>query len=297
MVTSERLAAPAVGARAGMGRFTWPSQISSRGHVVAIGMFDGLHMGHRRVLQRLRALGERHGLPTLVLTFDPHPRSVVGAQPAPHLLCTVADRLDLLASTGLVDACLVLPFDAARSQESVECFVADTLVGALGTRALAVGANFACGHRRRGTVACLKALGGEHGFDVHALPLRPAQGQGDPPVCSSTVIRRLIQAGDVEVAATLLGRPHVLAAQVEPAAGTGSAGEAMLPVTMCRPAAGGYRGAIGHPGRARDWTPGVLVVSADAGGEPCRVQWQCQAGPGSMPTGPVMLRFDARLRV
>ena len=90
----------------------------------------------------------------------------------------------------------------------------------------------------------------------------------------------------MEVAATLLGRPHVLAAQVEPAAGTGSAGEAMLPVTMCRLAAGGYRGAIGHPGRARDWTPGVLVVSADAGASHAGCSGNARPGPAACPPGP-----------
>ena len=134
--------------RLAMRRCTQAAQARSPAQVVAIGMFDGLHIGHRQVLQRLRALGDRLGLPTLVLTFDPHPRSVVGRQPPPRLLCTVDERLDLLAASGLVDAALVLPFDVARSQEPVERFVADTLVGMLGARALVVGANFACGHQR-----------------------------------------------------------------------------------------------------------------------------------------------------
>jgi riboflavin kinase/FMN adenylyltransferase len=126
-----------------------------------------------------------------------------------------------------VDTCLVLPFDQARSQEPVERFTADTLVGALGTRALVVGANFACGHRRQGTVARLQALGADLGFEVHALPLRPAQGLGAAPACSSTVIRGLIQAGDVAAAATLLGRSHRLVGRVESAAGASVGGEAL----------------------------------------------------------------------
>jgi riboflavin kinase / FMN adenylyltransferase len=297
MVTADLLPAPAAAAtrpRAAMRRCTQPVQLPSPAQVVAIGMFDGLHLGHRHVLQTLRALGDRHGLPTLVLTFDPHPRSVVGKQPPPRLLCTVDERLDLLAASGLVDTAVVLPFDAARSQEPVERFVADTLVGAIGMRALVVGANFACGHQRRGTVDRLHALGADRGFSVHTLALRPAQLPGDAPACSSTLIRRLIQAGDVAVAAALLGRAHALTAEVDTQRDTpiGAAGAARLPLAMCRPAAGRYRGAVARPGRWRDWQPAELEVTTDAGGEPSHVQWRCDS---ATPAGPVRLRFDDRL--
>lgn len=297
MVTDDLLTtqiANAMCVRRVMRRCTLPAQVPSPAQVVAIGMFDGLHLGHRHVLQKLRALGDRHGLPTLVLTFDPHPRSVVGKQPPPRLLCTVDERLDLLAATGLVDTALVLPFDAARSQEPVERFVADTLVGALGTRALVVGANFACGHQRRGTVDRLHGLGADHGFCVQALPLRPAQLPGDAPACSSTVIRGLIQAGDVAVAAALLGRAHALTAELDAQldASIGVAGAARLPLAMCRPAAGRYRGAVARSGRSGDWQSAELQVTTDAGGEPSQVQWRCD---GAALAGPVRLRFDDRL--
>lgn len=271
-------------------RCTPAAQARSPAQVVAIGMFDGLHIGHRQVLQRLRALGDRLGLPTLVLTFDPHPRSVVGRQPPPRLLCTVDERLDLLAASGLVDATLVLPFDAARSQEPVERFVADTLVGMLGARALVVGANFACGHQRRGTVDRLQALGADHGMQVHALPLRPAAVTADPLACSSTVIRGLIQAGDVAAAAQLLGRPHALTA--DPVRWNDCAGVARLPPAMCRPAVGRYRGAVAGSGGSHGWMPAILDVMADAGGEPSQVRWRCDGG--ALP-GPARLLFKERL--
>lgn len=275
---------------AAMRRCTRLAQVPAGGHVVAIGMFDGLHLGHCQVLEHLHALGRQHGLPTLLLTFDPHPRSVVGRQPPPRLLCTVEERLELLAATGLVDTALVLPFDVARSQEPVEQFVACTLAGALGARALVVGANFACGHQRRGTVDRLQALGADHGFSVHALPLRATQAADGAPVCSSTVIRGLIQAGDVAGAAAVLGRPHGLTAQaVLP---SGAAETMQLPLALCRPAAGRYRGAVGRPGAHPGWRPAVLEVIADALGEPVHARVRCAEGGPSLSAGPWRLRFD-----
>lgn len=293
MVTADLLPARSARELTAMRRFTKASQVPPSAHVVAIGMFDGFHMGHRQVLTGLRALGERHGLPTLVLTFDPHPRSVVGARAAPPLLCTVDDRLDLLAGSGLVDACLVLPFDEARSTESVESFVSDTLVRALGTKALVVGANFACGYRRRGTVDYLRTLGAEHGFVVHALPLRKMDARDDALTCSSTAIRGLIQKGDMEAAATLLGRPHMTTASALQVSNNRRWGEALLPSSMCLPAPGCYRGAVAGPDIPEQWVPGLLAVEADETGQARLVRYRAHAGVTVPLRGTLRLRFDA----
>ena len=276
-----------------MRRFTKASHVPPSAHVVAIGMFDGLHTGHRQVLTRLRALGDRHGLPTLVLTFDPHPRSVIGARAAPPLLCTVDDRLCLLAASGLVDSCLVLSFDEARSTEPVESFVCDTLVRALGTQALVVGANFACGYRRQGTVDCLRTLGAAHGFEVHALPLRKMDAREDALACSSTAIRGLIQRGDMEAAAALLGRPHMLTASALQVSGDRRVGKASLPSSMCLPASGCYRGAFAGPDTPAQWVPGMLAVEADDTGQARQVRYWAHAGVTIPLQRDVRLRFDA----
>src|SRR5258707_819878 len=113
----------------------------------------GVHRGHAKVLRQLRARGERLGLPTAVVTFDPHPRAVVRPDACPRLLSSVDDRIQLLAATEAVDHCLVLRFDEQRSQQDAEAFVRDTLLTQLGMRELIVGENFASGRGRVGPVA------------------------------------------------------------------------------------------------------------------------------------------------
>ena len=94
--------------------------LEGSGTVVSIGMFDGVHRGHRRVLQTLRTIGRRLGLPTVVVTFDPHPRAVLRPESAPAMLASLEDRIELLTLTGAADHCLVLPFDR-RAREDDEC--------------------------------------------------------------------------------------------------------------------------------------------------------------------------------
>lgn len=238
------------------------AQYAPSGSVVAIGMFDGVHRGHRRVLDHLRELGLRHGLPTVVLTFDPHPRAFLNPQTAPKLLCKLDDRIALLAATKAVDQCLVLPFDLGRSKESVDDFVLGTLVDRLGTRALVVGEDFACGHARRGNVDCLRKLGKEFGFDVHALPLRTDTDPVTLPHFSSTETRRVIQEGDLKRASLILGRPYELVGRVVACArDCARSGEAELPHEMCAPPAGTYVGAVRHERQGSPWIPAALLVS------------------------------------
>jgi riboflavin kinase/FMN adenylyltransferase len=233
--------------------------------VVSIGMFDGVHRGHRQVLAQLRAQGERLGLPTVVLTFDPHPRSVLRPHEAPRLISRLERRLELLADTGDVDHCLVLPFDVQRSRESVEQFVGDTLIARLGMRALVVGENFACGQGRRGDISYLTTLGAAAGFEVFPVTMLPAPHDERAVSCSSSVTRCLIQSGELDAAAALLDRPHELPCTVmATTAAPQPLTEALLPDDLCVPPAGAYAGEVRLPDRDMPWIRSLIQVDAPA---------------------------------
>jgi riboflavin kinase/FMN adenylyltransferase len=176
------------------------------GTAVAIGFFDGLHLGHRVVLGEVRRLAAELGARSAVVTFDRHPASVVRPESAPQLLTTLEQRVELLASTG-IDYVVVVHFDEARSSESAEDFVRHELVDCLGARAVVVGADFHFGHGRKGDVALLERMGAEHGFEVDGIELVASGAEGARSV-SSTNIRAALAEGDVEGAARMLGRPH-----------------------------------------------------------------------------------------
>lgn len=258
------------------------------GAVVSIGMFDGVHRGHRAVLAQLRARGDALGLPAVVVTFDPHPRAVVTPHRAPPLLGSVGQRLALLAASGAVDACLVIRFDRARSTQPVDAFVEQTLLGGLGMRALVVGENFACGHQRKGDVAYLVQAGLRHGFTVNPVALRQAAEAGSDAPCSSTYARQLVSAGDVELAGAVLGHPHELAGTVM----AGPAAHALavrLPQGICTPAPDDYDGAVAQAGDRR-WMPAMLQVRAGVCGVTLHTRDAARLPEGSR----ILLRFTAR---
>lgn len=174
-----------------------------RGAVVTIGAYDGVHLGHRAVIEEMRRLASERGCETAVVTFDRHPATVVRPESAPKLLTDLDQKLELLEATG-VDYTVVVHFDRERSQESAEDFVHEVLSGCLNARAVVVGHDFHFGRGRAGNVSLLATMGGELGFDV--LGLRLTEGEGE--AISSTRIRALISAGEVADAALLLGRPH-----------------------------------------------------------------------------------------
>ena len=185
--------------------------VGDRGTVVTIGAYDGVHLGHRAVIAELRQRADRLGCATALVTFDRHPAVVVRPESAPKLLTDLEQKLELLASTGL-DYTVVVHFDEQRAHESAEDFVREVLVGCLRARSVVVGHDFHFGHGRRGNVALLQQMGGEHGFDVLGLRL-VADERAE--VYSSTRIRTLLAAGDVKVAAALLGRAHEVRGVVE----------------------------------------------------------------------------------
>jgi riboflavin kinase/FMN adenylyltransferase len=186
----------------------------SGGSVVTIGAFDGVHTGHRKVLQLVRELADARGLDAALLTFDRHPAQVVRPDSAPRLLTTLDQKLELLAATGLLDLVCVLPFDEARSHETAGEFVLDVLVGLLAARVVVVGADFHFGHRRGGNVALLERMGLDLGFEVIGLGLVAPEGDPGHEPYSSTRVRGALDNGDVEIAATLLGRAHEVRGRV-----------------------------------------------------------------------------------
>jgi riboflavin kinase/FMN adenylyltransferase len=176
------------------------------GSVVTIGAYDGVHLGHRAVIDEVRRRAGDLDARSAVVTFDKHPAFVVRPESAPPQLTDLEQKLELLADTGL-DITAVVHFDESRATESPEDFVAEVLVGCLGVRAVVVGEDFHFGYQRRGNVALLRQLGAEAGFEVLPVPLLARVDGIDEPV-SSTAIRRALAGGEVDVAARLLGRPY-----------------------------------------------------------------------------------------
>jgi riboflavin kinase / FMN adenylyltransferase len=218
---------------------------------VAIGTFDGVHRGHRRVIQAAKAAN----LPTTVLTFDPHPRVVLGNQV--ELLTTLERRLELLGELGVET--LVVPFTPELALATPEGF-AESILRPLGTKVVVAGANFRFGRGRSGDLDTLAELG----FDVRPVPL--VEG------ISSSRIRQLLRAGEIEAAARLLGRPP----EVE---GTVVSGEARggtlgyptanlaVPAELVIPEYGIYAG------RAGDHRAAISIgVNPHYGGEERRVE-------------------------
>jgi riboflavin kinase/FMN adenylyltransferase len=161
-----------------------------------------VHLGHQHVIDLVVARARESGASSVVVTFDPHPMSVVHPGGAPLALTTLDHRLELIADRG-VDATLVLPFTHEVSQLSPDDFVKQVLVEALHVTEVHVGANFRFGHRAAGTIETLRELGTAYGFATHAVALAR-----DDTVWSSTYVRQCLAEGDVVAAARALGRLH-----------------------------------------------------------------------------------------
>lgn len=193
---------------------TFPREAA--GVVVALGAFDGIHLGHREILsvavERARALR----VPSLACTFDPRPVEVLQPERAPLPITTLEERLELIAQAG-IDTTVVLPFTRALAAVEPEAFIEDVMLRGLGAREIVVGFNHRFGRRARGDAAMLEALAERLGFRAHVVP--PLSVEGDP--VSSTEIRLALQRGDVERANRLLGREYSLAGEVVRGAGRG----------------------------------------------------------------------------
>jgi riboflavin kinase/FMN adenylyltransferase len=184
--------------------------------VLAIGNFDGIHLGHQAILRAVEQRAIETGCVATALTFDPTPRRVLKPEAAPSRLSTNAQRMDWFGVAGLESA-VVMPFTLELARLSPEDFVDQILVRDLQVRAVLVGENFHFGHRQAGDVKLLRELGMRRGFDVIVIP--PVTYRGE--IVSSTGIRKAISEGDVSYAARLLGRPFVLTGEVVKGAGIG----------------------------------------------------------------------------
>lgn len=169
---------------------------------ITIGNFDGVHMGHRALFQRVKQwAGELDGV-SVVLTFDPHPLEVLNPLKAPSFITSHHHKLDLIASCG-IDATIVIPFDREFSQISARDFVEVILVQKIGVRAIVVGHDYQFGHGREGDIPFLRQLGKLHGFEVDTI----TEIRLDDMHVSSTSIRQMIAKGKIAEANKLLGRP------------------------------------------------------------------------------------------
>jgi riboflavin kinase / FMN adenylyltransferase len=185
--------------------------VSGRPVCGAIGMFDGVHLGHQRVLRRTIEDARQSDAVAVAITFDQHPSRVVAPERTPPLIQTVSQRLRAIAAVG-VDTLLLLHFDRAFSRKSGEEFVLGLHSDFQCMQSVNIGRNFTFGYQRSGNVALLKALGARLGFVVNDIPPVLCQGQ----VVSSTRCREAIQAGDLKLASEMLGRPYSVAGVVVP---------------------------------------------------------------------------------
>jgi riboflavin kinase/FMN adenylyltransferase len=181
----------------------------SRKVCLAIGVFDGVHLGHQQIIRQMIADARQHDAIALVVTFDRHPNAVVAPDRVPLQISPRSQKIRALESLG-ADALLEIHFDPAFSQKSGEVFIRELARDLGKIHSICVGANFVFGQRRSGDVALLKRLGGELNFQVHGVAELALDGQ----TVSSTRIREAIGAGDLDAAGQMLGRPYALCGRV-----------------------------------------------------------------------------------
>ena len=181
-----------------------------RGAAVALGNFDGVHRGHRALIEATRAIAEETRKPLAVASFEPHPRALLQPGIAPFLLTTLAEKKRRLEALG-VDWLFVIPFDKELSELSAAGFAEKILAGGIGASHIAVGPNFRFGHKREGDLAQLEGLGARLGFKVSEVS---AEMGPDGNMLSSTTARTYLADGRPEAAALVLGDPWEVEAEV-----------------------------------------------------------------------------------
>lgn len=198
---------------------------------LTIGNFDGVHIGHQTLLVRAAEWAAERAVTSSVMTFDPHPATVVAPERAPQLICTLEQRLALLEAAG-AQQILVLPFTREIADLRPRDFVRKVVCNALRAQAVIVGESFRFGHKQAGTAATLEALGKEFGFESQFVP--PVCWRGE--VVSSSLIRRYLEAGNVARAGRLLGRCFSIQGPVVSGHGVGS--KQTVPTLNLRPPSG-----------------------------------------------------------
>lgn len=190
-------------------RDTTPLEAIPRGALVALGNFDGVHLGHRAVISAALDMARAHGRPALAVTFEPHPRSFFSPNTPQFKLTELPDKLRLLAATGLAGA-VVMTFDAARARTSAMDFINHDLIGRLGISGISVGFDFHFGKGRTGSPALLASEAPKLGIEVHIQSHIDVEGRA----VSSTAIRNALGQGQLDEASALLGYPWFISGEV-----------------------------------------------------------------------------------
>jgi riboflavin kinase / FMN adenylyltransferase len=184
-------------------------QPGSRKVCLAIGVFDGVHLGHQQIIRQTITDARQHGGIALVVTFDRHPNAVVAPDRVPPLIYSQPQKIRAIEALG-ADALLLIHFDREFCQQTGEAFIRGLARDLGRMHSICVGADFTFGHKRSGNVALLRQLGAELGFAVHGMAALSLDGE---PV-SSTRIREAIRTGDLDFASQMLGRPYSIAGSV-----------------------------------------------------------------------------------
>ena len=267
-----------------------------RDTVVTIGNFDGVHLGHQKILHEVLEEARAAGLAATatVLTFYPHPSRVLRPADAPCLLATLPQRLAAFEAAGM-HAALVLRFDAELAQVTAEDFVRLYLVETLRARAVMVGDNFRFGNRGAGDVKLLETLGRRWGYKVHVV--QPVVVDG--VVVSSSAIREALGQGRVEAAAKFLGRPFALAGEIQP--GTGQGRKLIVPTLNlateqeCLPKYGVYATETVVGGKTLRSATNI-GVRPTFNGIRLAIESHLFDFSEMLTSGPMEIRFHARLR-
>ncbi len=191
-----------------MGKMVYLNEAKrAKNSIVTVGTFDGVHAGHRVLVNTVLEKAEQRNGRSVIVTFDPHPRDIINpGKQGIKLLTTLKERCQLLADIG-IDEMIVIPFDRDFSLLSSEAFVRDIIWENIGVSEFVIGYDHQFGRNREGTIETVQKLGHELGFDVHVVS---KQEVGDKTVSSSAIRKALQDRGDVELAARLLERPYLL---------------------------------------------------------------------------------------
>jgi riboflavin kinase/FMN adenylyltransferase len=263
---------------------------------LTIGNFDGVHVGHRRILRRVAEVANENGWRSSALTFDPHPTRIVAPARAPLLLTSPDERAALIAEEGIAQV-LILPFTRELSHLSAEEFIRVVLVDSLGARAVLVGDNFRFGYQHAGDTRLLAAAGQRYGFITEVVPAVSVRGR---PV-SSSAIRRLLQEGKVSPAGRMLGRPYALEGEVVQGHGVGSRQTVptlnLKPPDRVLPATGVYITRTMAVGDSRTW-PSVTNVGVRPtfGGDTLSIETFLLPGLSGAAPRAIRVEFLLRLR-
>ncbi|MCB2224959.1 MAG: hypothetical protein KQH83_12385 [Actinobacteria bacterium] len=262
-------------------------------HAVTIGVFDGVHRGHHHVISLTRGHAGRLGARSGLVTFDRHPLTVLAPEHAPPLLTSLDRRLELFEAAGL-DTVGILPFEDWVRDMSPEAFVLTAVVAGFSARMVVVGEDFRFGKDRAGNVHVLATVGAEMGFEVEAVSLLSDDG-----LVSSSRIRAMVAAGDVEAAAGALGRRFEVHGRVARRAGQGEwmgvpVADVAADPGLAVPGPGVYavRAAVDGGSRAG----GAAYLRGPDDGEPGLIQFHLLEGSMDLDGAAVRLEFVARIR-